>query len=362
MPAIARSVIRAIRRRSLQGKSPPGKNTRLIKTSPAQIRDKNGREFLRHGARLVSVLFPDVNKRQQDLIWGYDTLAEYQTPRDSLGAVIGRYAGKIAGGWIRVDGAVFHLVQNSNAHTMHGGIGTGACYAEKLWTMADFTDMPEPSLYLTLLSPNGEGGFPGNLAVRLRYTVTGGNALRIEYTLRSDMTTVTNLTSHAFFNLEGLESSSILDHLLQINADEYTITDENDIPTGDTASVHHTPLDFSVFKAIRKDISRLPQGYNHNYILACTADQPAADLFAQGSGIGMRVWTDQPGLQLYTAGRMVPGKTGKGGKAMRPQGAVCLETQHFPDSPHHVAFPGTVLKAGVTQKSITTYQFYHQKS
>lgn len=316
-------------------------------------------EVITYGARITNIWTPDRNGTAADVIWGYDTLEEYRTPRDSQGAIIGRYAGLIRDAHITIDGQFYSLVQNAGRHQLHGGTGTGACFSEKVWTVESVEDGDAPQLTLSLDSLDGEGGYPGNLHVQVSYTVTTDSMLRIRYRAVCDKDTAINLTSHCFFNLNGCDGASIHHQKLWVRACGYTVTDGESIPTGEILPVTDTPFDFQESKTLGRDISGLAKGYNHNLVLSSSEiDCPlVASLYDPDSGRKMDVYTDQPGLQIYTAGGIPPGKRGKHGMLMRPQGAICLETQHFPDSVHQPHFPSTILRAGEIFGSTTVYGF-----
>lgn len=315
-------------------------------------------EIITYGVRITGLWVPDRDGSTDDVVWGYDTLQEYLTPRDSQGAVIGRYAGRISDACFELDGNSYQLVRNAGKNTLHGGTGTGACFSEKVWTVQEYSGGDEPSLVLSLLSPDGDGGFPGNLTVRVKYTLTDNNSVRIGYSTQCDRKTVQNVTSHCFFNLNGFLSRSIREQHLQIAAERYTVVHEEDVVSGEIAPVMGTPLDFTAEKPLGDGIDAFPNGYNHNYVLdGHREEEPVACLFDPQSGREMFVYTDQPGLQVYTAGGVKPGKKGKRGSEMYPLGAVCLETQHFPDSVHHPGFPSTVLNKDEVYRSVTEYRF-----
>ena len=311
-------------------------------------------QIIPYGARITGLWTKDRSGRLDDVVLGYDTLEEYLRPRDSQGAIIGRYAGPIRDAQLKIGEQTYALWPNAGAHQMHGGTGLGACFSEKLWTVETETDGDEPAITLGLLSPDGDGGFPGDLNVRVTYTLRADDALRIEYEAVSSRDTALNLTSHAYFNLSG--GPSIHGHELWVNAKRYTVQTDEDIPTGENAPVNGTAMDFTVRKPIGRDIAALPMGYDHNWALDKT-DGPCAQLYDPLSGRLMEVYTDQPGLQVYTAGYLPEGKPGKRGSVMHPQCAVCLETQHWPDAVHHPHFPSTLLKAGETFRSTTSYAF-----
>ena len=315
-------------------------------------------DIITYGARIIGLWAPDRNGISKDIVWGYDTLEEYCTPRDSQGAIIGRYAGRISNASFELDGQIIRLVRNAGNNTLHGGTGTGACFSEKVWTVDECKDGEEPSLVLSLISPDGDGGFPGNMKISVTYSLTADNSIIIDYKLMSDKKTVQNITSHCFFNLNGFDSHNIRDHCLMIAASSYTVTCEEDVVTGEIAPVSGTALDFVSEKPLENGIDAFLRGYNHNFVLnKHSFDQPVACLCDPQSGREMYVYTDQPGLQMYTAGGVKPGKKAKRGSEMYPLGAICLETQHFPDSVHHPEFPDTTLEKDCLYRSVTRYRF-----
>lgn len=324
------------------------------------LSNKNGirAEIITYGARVIGLWVPDRTGNIDDVVWGYDTLEEYRTPRDSQGAIIGRYAGRISHACFELNGKKYSLVKNAGENTLHGGTGTGACFSEKVWKVKECTDGENPMIVLSLLSPDGDGGFPGNLTIDVAYSLSNDNCLKIEYDIICDSDTVQNVTSHCFFNLNGSTSHNIRNHCLKIAADNYTALAGEDVVSGTIDKVQGTALDFTVEKRIGNDIDAYERGYNHNYVLNHHGKtEPVACLYDPDSGREMSVYTDQPGLQVYTAGGIKPEKKGKRGTEMYPLGSVCLETQHFPDSVHHPAFPSTVLKKDVSFHSVTMYCF-----
>lgn len=321
--------------------------------------DGFGIRVIPYGCRLVSLFAPDRDGHMDDILWGYDDIRGYLTPRDSQGAVIGRYAGLIAGAQLTVDQKLYPLTKNAGKHQLHGGTGSGSCFSEKVWKVeAVGDDDGAPSMVLSLFSPDGEGGFPGNLRVKTTYTVKD-HSLRIDFEAVCDQNTVLNLTSHGFFNLAGYSGPSVNDQWLLVHADAWTPTDEEGIPTGEIRSVKNTAMDFSCLRRIGQYANQMPEGYNCNFALANPelGTRDAAILYDTSTGREMRVQTDLPGLQVYTAGRIPKGKTGKSGLPMLPQHAICLEAQHFPDSVHHPNFPSTVLKANQLYAWNIQYRF-----
>ena len=313
-----------------------------------------------YGGRVVSMLVPDKDGKPVDVVLGYDSLKSFQKPKEPFfGALIGRYGNRIAKGKFAIDGKNYQLDINDGVNTLHGGFN--GFYA-KVW---DAKQVSPKSLELSYKSKDGEGGYPGNLTVKVVYTVTDDNALKIDYEATTDKTTIVNLTNHAYFNLSGAGSPTITDHLLQINAAAITPIDTTLIPTGKLMPVKNTPFDFTTAKAIGADINKQDEqlkngkGYDHNFVLdKNAANKPVATVVSPKTGIKMEVYTTEPGLQFYS-GNFLTGKDhdGKGGAAYAYRSAFCLETQHFPDSPNESSFPSTSLKPGEVYHTSTTYKF-----
>lgn len=310
------------------------------------------------GGRLVSVMVPDKNGKMTDVVLGYDSIQAYINSTGNFGALIGRYGNRIANGKFKLDGTEYTLPQNDNTNCLHGG---SQGFDRQMWTA---TQTSPQSVQLTYLSKDGEAGFPGNLNVKVTYTLTDDNAIDIQYEATTDKKTVVNLTNHSYFNLSGVPGSTILDHQLSINADSYTPVDDNLIPTG-IAKVDGTPLDLrqpqTIGAHIDDDFDQLTKagGYDHNWVLNTKGDiaQVAATVYAPTSGILMEVYTNEPGLQVYCGNMMAEKETGKHGTVYPRRGAICLESQHYPDSPNHPDFPTTVLEPGQTYKSHCIYKF-----
>lgn len=291
----------------------------------------------------------------RDVCLGYDTAEEYAAHGGYLGAVIGRFANRIGGGRFVIDGRLYTLACNEGSNHLHGGeVG----FDRQMWAARIDGD----ALTLSLLSADGDEGYPGNLHAFVTYTFGDDNALRITYAAFSDEDTIFSPTSHIYFNLNGHASGSAMGHTLRIGADEFTPTDAHQIPTGERRAVEGTPFDFRKACAVGARIDeddeqlRIGGGYDHNFVLRAGADA-AAELTGEGSGIGMEVQTDRPGLQLYTANFLTP-RAGKGGAQYAERGAVCLETQGFPNAPAIATFPSPILRAGERFASTTVYRFY----
>lgn len=313
------------------------------------------------GGRLVSVMVPDRDGKLTDVVLGYDNIQQYvQFPDNNYGALIGRYGNRIANGQFQLDGQSYQLPQNNNGHCLHGG---PKGYHAVTW---DARQLDGQSVELTYLSPDGEAGFPGNLKVKVIYRLTDDNAIDIQYEATTDKPTIVNLTNHSYFNLSGVPGSTITDHKIQINADTYVPVDETLIPIGKIETVEGTPMDLrqlvTVGDHIDDDFAQLRYGggYDHNWVLNTKGDlnTPAAKVVSEKSGIVMEVFTNEPGLQFYAGNSMSEaGDKGKLGVVYPRRGALCLETQHYPDSPNQKSFPSVVLKPDETYQSRCIYKF-----
>ncbi len=312
-----------------------------------------------YGGRVVSINVPDKDNKMVDVSLGYDSVKSYRKEGEPFfGALIGRYGNRIGKGKFTLDGKEYQLQLNNSPNTLHGGKDG---FFSKVWD----AKQDGQKLELTYVSKDGEAGYPGTLNVKVLYTFTDDNALQINYTATTDKTTVVNLTNHTYFNLSGEGSASILDHELMIAADAYTPVDSTLIPTGKLTPVKGTAFDFTVAKAIGKEIEmadeqlKFGKGYDHNFALVKNDGKTAiARVKSPISGIIMEVYTTEPGLQFY-CGNFMTGvdKDGKNGKSYPYRSAFCLETQHFPDAPNHANFASTVLKPGETYTTNTTYKF-----
>lgn len=325
------------------------------------LTNKNGLKALitNYGGRMVSLMVPDKNGKLTDIVAGFSSVAGYQNSTEPyFGATIGRFGNRIAKGKFMLDGKPYTLFTNNGVNTLHGG---KKGYQDVVWDAKQ--DNPN-TLTLNYLSKDMEEGFPGNLTIKVIYTLTDDNSLKISYTAKTDKNTVVNLTNHAFFNLNGESSGSILDHEVQINADQYTPIDSTFIPTGKLEPVKGTPFDFTQSKTIGKQINEKNgqlsngKGYDHNFVLKShTLTDPIATVIGNKSGIVMRVYTDQPGLQFYSGNFMQAKNVMKGGHKDDFRTAFAMETQHFPDSPNQPSFPSTVLKPNELYKTESIYKF-----
>jgi len=330
------------------------------------LKNKSGDEvaITNFGARLVSLLVKDNKDQLVDVILGHDSLSPYQSKEENFfGAVVGRYGNRIAKGKFSLDGKSYQLDINNGQNTLHGGANG---FYKKVW---DAKKTDHQTLELNYVSKDGEGGYPGNLSVKVTYTLDDDHSLKIAYNATTDKATVVNLTNHAYFNLNGAGDQTITDHTLQLEADEYTPVDTTLIPTGKLEKVAGTPFDFTKAKLIGVNINdsnpqlKNGKGYDHNWVLRKgTGLRKAATVSSQKTGIVMEVLTEEPGIQFYS-GNFLTDKinNGKGKATYGYRSALCLETQHFPDSPNQPSFPSTVLKPGSAYNTITVYKFSVKK-
>jgi len=338
------------------GKIPDGTAVEIFTLSdgPYEARITN------YGGVVVSLKAPDRNGKSADVVLGFDDLngyvANFNGPSTAFfGAIIGRYGNRIGHGSFALDGKKYSLPLNNGENTLHGGPHG---FNNVVWKAKPIMNGVE----LTYLSKDGEAGYPGNLSAVVRYTLVKGD-LRIEYSATTDKDTVVNLTNHSYFNLAG--QGDILSHQLTLHASRFTPVDAGLIPTGELKSVEGTPFDFRKATAIGARINaddeqlHRGRGYDHNWVLDSGGGKlmEAAELYDAGSGRVLKVLTDQPGIQFYSGNFLDGSIQGKGGKPDELHAALCLETQHFPDSPNHPDFPTTELKAGARYHTVTVYSF-----
>ena len=311
-----------------------------------------------YGAILVSLKLPDRTGIFADVNLGFDGLAGYLGTHPYFGAIIGRYGNRIAKARFTIDGVEYSLPANNNGNTLHGGIRG---FDKVVWAAEPVRVTDGGGVKLSYLSKDGEEGFPGNLSVTVVYTLTGANELRVDYEAVTDKKTPVNLTNHAYWNLKGEGRGDVLGHVLRLEADAITAVDSaaNLIPTGEIVPVAGTPFDFTAPHAIGERIAKVEGGYDHNFVLRSGGGMlaPAARVEEPESGRVLEIWTDQPGIQLYTGNFLDGTVVGKGGKAYGKHFAFCLETQHFPDSPNHPNFPSTILEPGQTYRTTTVHKF-----
>ena len=309
-----------------------------------------------YGAHVLSIEAPDRNGEKADVVLGFKDWAGYEAAKSTyIGAVVGRYGNRIAKGTFSLGGKTFHVPLNNGANALHGGtVG----FDQKVWTAKA---LPE-GVELTLISPDGDMGFPGKLIAHVRYTLSG-NTLRIEYTATTDKPTVVNLTNHSYFNLAGESGGTVLDQVLTLNSLRYTPVDDGLIPTGELAPVSGTPFDFTKATPIGTRIHndnpqlKIAGGYDHNFVLEGRGMRLAAQVVDPKSGRTLTVRTTEPGVQFYSGNFLDGTLKGTGGKLYVRNAGFCLETQHYPDSPNQPSFPPTELLPGRPMHSVTTFTF-----
>jgi aldose 1-epimerase len=327
------------------------------------IRNSNNMsvELITYGGIVTHLWVPNAEGKLADVVAGYDSLAEYVAGTNYFGALVGRCANRIAQGNFTLEGKMHQLSRNNDPNHLHGGV---AGFNKKVWQADDFIFADSAGVVLRLTSPHGEEGYPGNLQVQVTYTLTNRNELKIDYEATTDAPTIINLTHHSYFNLNGHNYGSILNHKLQINGEAYLPINQELIPTGEIKSVEDTPMDFRQPHVIGQRIAEVPGGYDHTWVLKNQHDstlQLAARLWTPQSGRLLEVYTDQPGIQFY-AGNMLDNEKGKQDAVYNQHDAMCLETQHFPDSPNHPDFPSVVLRPGEKFVSQTVYKFLNQEN
>jgi aldose 1-epimerase len=305
---------------------------------------------------------PDKQGKPRDVVLGYDDLAAYAKDKDFFGSTVGRYGNRIGAGKFTLDGKTYQLDLNNGPNHLHGG--ARGIY-KQLWKAEALKSKEEPAVKLTLVSKDGDQGYPGTVTLTVTYTLTRKNGLRIDYDGTTDKPTILNPTNHSYFNLSGDATHTILDEELMIDADKTTPVGPGLIPTGKLADVKGTPMDFRKPTKIGARIDTkdeqldLGKGYDHNWVIRTPAKKvrKVAELFDPTSGIVMQILTDQPGLQFYSGNFLNGTIHGKGGVAYQFRTALCLEAQDFPDSPNHSNFPSAVLRPGQRYKQTTIYQF-----
>jgi len=318
--------------------------------------------IMTYGAAIVSLRTPDRKGRLENIVLGFDKLDPYLAGVPYFGAVVGRYANRIANGHFALDGASYQLPRNDGPNSLHGG---DKGFDKRNWSANPFETPRGPGLRLTYVSAAGEEGYPGQLTAHVTYLLRNDDSLAIDYEAKTTAPTPVNLTNHAYFNLTGDPKSTILNHVLTINADKFTPVDATLIPTGELRPVANTPFDFRKATAIGVRIGtddeqlRLGHGYDHNWVLAkpgTSAMTTAAIVSDPASGRTLEVRTTQPGLQFYS-GNFLDGKPAGHGTVFEHRTGLCLETQHFPDSPNKPSFPATILRPGQTYSEHTVLVF-----
>jgi aldose 1-epimerase len=346
--------------RRIAGRLPSG--AEIIECRLANARGTEAR-ILTLGATLRSLTVSDALGSFGDIVLGYDSALEYLHGREYFGATVGRYANRIAKGRFCVDGRCYELERNSPPNAEHGG---AEGFDRKVWTIEGSDDANGAALRLSLVSADGDQGYPGELRVGLTYVLTDDNELKLEYSATTSATTVLNLTNHSYWSLAGTATADALRACLCIESDAYTPVDENLIPTGELRPVEGSVFDFRTPQVIGERIRNgsepqlaIGRGYDHNFVLRGASGQlrPAARLEDARSGRVLEVLTTEPGIQLYTGNFLSGAVIGKGRRLYRQGDGIALETQHFPDSPNHPEFPSTRLEAGRTWSSTTVYRF-----
>lgn len=326
------------------------------------LKNTNGMEvcITNFGARIVSIMVPDKNGDMKDVVLGFDNIDDYiQVPSD-FGATIGRYANRIGQGKITIDGKEIQLPQNNYGHCLHGG-PTGWQY--KVFKVNQANNQ---SIKLTVESPDGDNNFPGNVIASVTYTLTDDNAIDIKYDATTDQKTIINMTNHSYFNLNGDPSASSMDNILYLASDSITPVDSTFMTNGEMMAVVGTPFDFNTPKAIEQDVTnfaneqiKFGKGFDHNWVLKTQGNinQVAAKLTSPTTGITLEVYTDEPGIQLYTGNFLDGTVKGKNGISYPQRASVCLETQHYPDSPNKSHWPSVTLEPGQTYTSHCIFKF-----
>ena len=321
-------------------------------------------EITNYGCTIVSLFSPDVNGIKSNIVAGFKDLAEYESDHPYFGCIVGRYANRIAKGKFTIDDKTWQLPLNDDGvNHLHGGLHG---FNRKLWKIEEIINEEDKcGVTFSYVSKDGEEGYPGNLEVSVSYLLTKENLLIIQYTAVTDQPTIISLTNHSYFNLSGFEQETIHDHFLQINAEKYTVKNEFNTPSGEMASIKDTPFDFSSPQKIGQYIHELEtdMGYDHNFVLNNDHRTPAlaATLFEPASGRVLKVFTNMPGMQVYTANWWDGTITGYQDKPYQKHGAVALETQAFPDAPNQLQFPSAVLRPGEQYSKQTTFQFLVEK-
>lgn len=316
--------------------------------------------IINYGGTVTDIITPDKDGNKGNVVLGYSSLEGFlQKGNPYFNALIGRYGNRIANGKFKLDGKEYTLAGNDHGNSLHGG---NKGYDKVLWKANKLPG--DSSLELTYLSKDGEEGYPGNLSIKVIYTLLADNKLKIDYSATTDKATPLNLTNHCYFNLSAGKDSTILGHELEILANRYTEVNDNLIPTGELPEVKGTPMDFTSFKKIGKEIDQVKGGYDHNWVLNKkeSSFERIVSLRDPSSGRQMDVWTTEPGVQFYS-GNFLDGTltlTRDGAKYVKHAG-LCLETQHFPDSPNQPSFPNTILKPGETYTQTTVYAFLVNK-
>ncbi|MGE5611683.1 MAG: aldose epimerase family protein [Bacillota bacterium] len=321
------------------------------------LTNKNGitAKLITYGAILTELQVPDRTGKFANVVLGFDNLKQYEGEHPYFGSTIGRYGNRIAKGKFTLDGKEYTLATNDGPNALHGGVKG---FNRVMWTAKPIQAKDNVGVEFTYVSKDGEEGYPGTLTSVVTYTLTNDNELRIDYHATTDKATVLNLTNHSYWNLAGAGNGTILDNLLTLKADNYTPVDDTLIPTGQIAPVSGTPMDFTKPFAIGARIDQVKGGYDHNYVLNSKGGKMALAAVVQDpkSGRTLEIYTNQPGIQFYT-GNFLDGTIKGNGGVYPKNAALCLETQHFPDSPNRPSFPSAVLRPGQTYNYTTIHKF-----
>lgn len=344
-------------KRDVFGKTDEGKEVELF-----TLLNDNGitTKVTSYGAALVSLETPDKNGEIADIVLGFETLEEYIKDRTYQGCTVGRCANRISKGRFVLDGVEYVLAKNDGNNHLHGGVKG---FNKMVWDAKPIQKEDSVGVKFTYLSKNNEESYPGNLTVTVIYTLTSADELKIEYEAQTDKKTIVNLTNHSYYNLSGAGTGAILNHELTVNADSYTETNDELLPTGQIKSVRGTDMDFTTPRVIGDRIASVKGGYDLNYVL--NKEQPAslsfaAKVFEPTSGRIMEVFTTEPGIQFYSS-NFLDGLKGKAGNVYNKHEAFCLETQHYPDSPNQLSFPSINLEPGQTYKHLTVHRLSVQQ-
>jgi aldose 1-epimerase len=339
------------------GKTPDG-----VMTAKYTLTNQHGMRatLTNYGATLISLEVPDKGGNLADVVLGFGSLEGYIENNPYFGSTVGRYANRIANGSFELDGQTYTLPKNDGEHTLHGGVNG---FHRAIWDAQPVERDDAASVEFTYTSVDGEEGFPGTLSCSVIYILTNNNELAIAYRATTDKPTVVNLTHHSYFNLRGEGNGDVLGHLLQLNADRYTVPDDTLIPTGEIAPVEGTPLDFRQPHAIGERIEQVPGGYDHNFVLNRENGDLslAATVVEPESGRVMQILTTEPGIQFYSGNFLDNTLTGISGKTYPKHGGFCLEAQRYPDTPNQPEFPSAVLRPGETYAQTTVHRFSVRK-
>jgi aldose 1-epimerase len=321
------------------------------------LQNKNGVtvKITNYGGIITHLFTPDKNGKPGDIVLGYDSVGGYLKATPYFGAIVGRYANRIAHGEFGLDGKTYHLAKNNGNNSLHGGIKG---FDKVIWDAKEISDSAGAEVVLSYLSRDGEEGYPGNLSVTVTYTLNEQDEFRVLIEAVSDKPTPVNLCNHSYFNLRKADTS-VLGHILTLNASLYTVVNDELIPTGELKPVAGTPMDFTKPEVVGKRIDRVIGGYDHNYVLLKKPGELSleAKLEDPVSGRILEVYTTQPGIQFYSGNFLDGSITGKNGKVYKQHWGLCLETQHFPDSPNQPSFPNSILRPGEKYRELTVYKF-----